>query len=155
MDARAWAKKVDKDPAESRALVALSKLKPSDDKKGRVQMPMPVGEDAPYDKVLGHKSLKRRIGSAPVEKVPTSKLVTNGQKTVRVDQVEHYIGAPKAAGTPHGGGKDHGTDHPIVVKVGGHHVLFDGHHRATAAILRGDNHIDARVVDLDGPKPKE
>jgi hypothetical protein len=153
MDARAWAKKVEANPEESKALVRLGKLEPSD-KPGRVKVPFPVSpEKSPYDKVIGHKSLQKRIADAPVKDVPVSKIHSNGQKSVRVDQVEHYIGDPDA--TPHSHGGKHPVDHPIIVKVGGKSYAYDGHHRVTAATLRGEKSIKARFVDLDGPAPKK
>lgn len=151
VDVRAWVKKQG-DPAVARALAALAKL-PASKKPGRVGIPFPVGDvESPYDKVIGHKSLQRRITTAPVEDVPTDKLVSNGQKTVRKDQVAHYIAHGDTKGMDHGG--KHPTDHPIVVKVGGKHVTFDGHHRVTAAILRGEKTVKARVVDLDAKLPE-
>lgn len=142
------------DEPEARALARLGKLAPSG-RQGRVLAPIPVGEDSPYDKVIGHKSLQRRIASAPIQKVPVGRLVTNGQKSVRVDQVAHYISNRGASGTRHGRESIHPTDHPIVVRVGGRDVTYDGHHRVTAAILRGDRSIDARYVDLDGKKEEK
>ena len=152
MDASEWAKRVDKNPKESKALAAVSTL-PKSPKPGRVLVPFEVGSND-YDRAIGKGSLKRRIAEAPVERVPTGKLVTNGQKSVRVDQLEHYISRPNASGSDHGGKGTHGTDHPIVVKIGGRHIIYDGHHRATAAVLRGEKAIDARVVDLDSPPKK-
>jgi hypothetical protein len=146
VDVKSFAKKLD-DP-ETKALAALGDLKPSG-KTGRVLAPFPVGEDSPYDKVIGHKSLKKRIAKAPIEKIPLSKIVTNGQKSVRVDQTAHYIGDPKSPGTEHGGRGDHDTAHPIFVKLGGKIVHYDGLHRATAAKLRGEKTIEGKLVDLE------
>jgi uncharacterized Zn-binding protein involved in type VI secretion len=147
VDVADWAKKQDSNH-EHVALERLGQLKPSG-KPGRVLMPIEVGADSPYDRVIGHKSLHKRIEAAPIKKIPTGSIVTNGQKSVRVDQVAHYIANHGEAGTKHGSVP---TDHPIVVRVGGQNVAYDGHHRLTAAILRGDPKIEARFVDLDAKR---
>jgi hypothetical protein len=150
VDLSKWAKAKDVDPAEARALARLGELPPSD-KPGRVLVPFPVGDDSPYDKVIGHKGLHKRIEAAPVKKVPIGTLVTNGQKSVRVDQTAHYVSNKGEKGTKHGTAD---TAYPIVVRVGGKNVVMDGHHRATAAWLRGEPRVEAKYVDLD-VKPKK
>lgn len=46
------------------------------------------------------------------------------------------------------------NQNPIVVRKGGENWLVDGHHRATADLIRqGDGKFGARVIDLDPPKP--
>jgi hypothetical protein len=145
-----WAKK-GVDPVEARALDRLSALKPKDGKPGRVIAPFPKGEDAPYDKVVGHDEMHRLIKHAPLKAVPLASLVTNGQESVRADQVAHYVSNKGEKGYRHGKAS---TDHPIVVRVGGKDTIFDGHHRATAASLRGEKEIRARYVDLDSRSKK-
>jgi hypothetical protein len=156
MDVRAWARgggqAAPKVPRK--ALERLEALPESKNKPGRVEHPFPLPEeDSPYDKRMGHKSLQKRIAAAPVRKVPLDKLVSNGQKTVALGRVSKYIADPGAPGTHQGG--HHEVDRPIVVKVGGQDVLYDGHHRATAAWCLGEKDIAAHVVDLDGPAPKK
>jgi hypothetical protein len=153
VDLARWADKAKKgvDPVEARALAKLSKLPPKEGKPGRVLSPIEKGEDAPYDKVVDHDEMHRLIKKAPVERVLLKGLVSNGQESVRTDQVAHYISNKGDKGTRHGKAS---TDHPIVVRVGGKEVVFDGHHRVTAAMLRGEKDIRARHVDLDAKAKK-
>jgi hypothetical protein len=43
---------------------------------------------------------------------------------------------------------------PCVVHHDGRYYFADGHHRAVAAILRGDRHIRAHVKHVDGGGPR-
>jgi hypothetical protein len=42
-------------------------------------------------------------------------------------------------------------DLPIIVKMGGELFVHDGHHRLSAAHLRGEATARVRLVDLDAP----
>lgn len=42
-----------------------------------------------------------------------------------------------------------GNDHPLFVKHQDNYYTLDGHHRTSAAMLRGDSHITARLYDAD------
>jgi hypothetical protein len=154
MDLRSWAKK---DAAIAPALARLAKLPPSPDHPGRVLHPLPAG-DKKYHDVIGHEAIAARIKTAPTKQVPVASLHSNGQKSVRPGQVAHYIAHPTASGHGHKSNAKqdkYPTDKPVVVHLAGKNYLYDGHHRGTAAVLRGDKHLDCRYVDLDQKKPQE
>jgi len=70
--------------------------------------------------------------SAPRRRVPVSKLEATNRG--------HYLNPRTAAKYARGGGGD-----PYVVESGGRYYLADGHHRAAAAVARGDRYITVRV----------
>lgn len=69
---------------------------------------------------------------APKKRVPVSKLVAANRG--------HYLNPKTAAKYAKGGGGD-----PYVVESGGRYYIADGHHRAAAAIARGETHVTVRV----------
>lgn len=69
---------------------------------------------------------------APRRRVPVSKLESTNRG--------HYLNPRTAAKYARGGGGD-----PYVVESGGRYYLADGHHRAAAAVARGDRYITVRV----------
>lgn len=70
---------------------------------------------------------------APTKRVPVSKLVAANKG--------HYLDPKKVAkyAKSGGGGK------PLAVESGGRYYLADGHHRAAAAIQRGEKYVTVRV----------
>lgn len=69
---------------------------------------------------------------APRKSVPVDKLVSTNRGG--------YLNSKKAAKYARGGGGD-----PYVVEHRGRYYIADGHHRAAAAIERGDKTISVRV----------
>jgi len=135
-------------PPSPKAAAALELLSPAD-APGRRKIPLPIGSGSAYSGIP-HSEMHKRIREAPVQRVPVEKLSSNGQRSVSEAGVARYFDRPRSRAKDQGG--DHPVDKPIVVKSGGQHVTYDGHHRIAAAILKGETHIDARVVDL-GDKP--
>lgn len=70
---------------------------------------------------------------APRGSVPVSKLEATNRG--------HYLNPRTAAKYARGGGGD-----LYVVESGGRFFIADGHHRAAAAIARGDKRVTARVL---------
>lgn len=68
---------------------------------------------------------------APRKRVPVSKLVSTNRGG--------YLDPKRAARYARGGGD------PYVVEHRGRYYVADGHHRAAAAIARGDKHVTVRV----------
>jgi hypothetical protein len=68
--------------------------------------------------------------------IPTSKLRAQGQTDVTKGGVEHYI--------------KEGGRWPEVIKKGNEYIVWDGHHRATAAILMGEQKVLASVAAESG-----
>lgn len=69
---------------------------------------------------------------APKVRVPVAQLVSTN--------LGGYLNASKVRKYSNGRG---GT--PCVVETGGSYYVADGHHRAAAAIARGEKHITVRV----------
>ncbi len=107
-------------------------------------MPIPTGSDEVY-RGVPHDEMHRLIAAAPVNQVAIANLISNGQRSVDRHRLKHFIRNPGDDGARHGKAE---TQNPIVVRRGDAHVLFDGHHRVTANYLRGETHVEARVVDL-------
>lgn len=62
--------------------------------------------------------------------------MTTGQLCVNPDKVDALIAEP----TP---------KRPVIHRWNGYHILFDGNHRVTADVLRGEDASDCLVMDLD------
>lgn len=69
---------------------------------------------------------------APKKKVPVERLVSTN--------LGGYLNPRKVAKYRRGGG---GT--PYVIEDGGEYYVADGHHRAAAAIARGERYVTVRV----------
>lgn len=141
-----WLDKVDGGPERS-ALVKLARLKTY--KGDRVLVPLPHRDKDEYKHDVDNEEINEGINAAPILDVPLKHIVTN-QRSVDPEHVAAYILKPDAVekgqknpktGTP--------VDHVIVVKYKNVLHLHDGNHRVTAALLRGEDTIEARVVDLD------
>lgn len=141
----AWARA---QTTQSDAYKALDNLPESETLRGAA-VPFPYADKTAYKSQHTNREINRAIENAPVERVPLNELHAI-QHSVKADRVAQYIAHPDAvpAGTrdPKHGGL---IDKPIVVVSGGVLYLHDGHHRATAAKLRGEQTIEARVADLD------
>lgn len=116
---------------------------------GTVAVPFPQVLHEDYKAIVRGKGIPKRVEKAPTERVPLAQL-TAIQKTVNVERLENHLADPHLiARGARKIGSGMKTDRPVVVRAGGKAYLHDGHHRATAAMLRGETDIKARVVDLD------
>ena len=122
-----------------------------------VRPPPPLVVD---DKDAYHKACERagypghlapEIKAAPIREVPVAGVHTI-QSSVNPDRVAQYVRDPgltrEDAVGKHGGP----IGVPIIVQARGVRWMHDGHHRATAEILRGASTVRARFVDLDGAR---
>jgi len=108
-----------------------------------------IGHDDYMTKIKG-RGIPKRVEDAPIDTVDLDAL-TGIQKSVNVARLSQHLEDENLI--PDGQrstGAGMLVDLPVVVKFGGRHYLHDGHHRATAAWVRGERAIGARVVDLDG-----
>jgi hypothetical protein len=113
-----------------------------------VEHPFPVS-DSKYRDAHPDVRVRARIDTAPVRMVTLARLVAI-QKSVNPSRVEHYIENPELPeGTAHWSTGAWLVDFPIVIVHDGVFYLHDGHHRATAAYVRGEWQIRARVIDFD------
>lgn len=91
-----------------------------------------------YDESLVHEAIRQ---GQPTEKVDPRSLVAM-QPHLRRDIVRHYMTQPN---TVYADQHDPGNERPIVYDRNGTHLILSGHHRAAAALLRGEQ-FDAVVV---------
>jgi len=133
--------------AEDRAEELLSEVPESSTGHG-CAVPFPYADREEYKALASNREINAKIKSAPIEDVSLKDLqaIQHSVKPARVKQYIHHEGGaqigelhPKAH-TP--------VDHPVVVVANGKKYLHDGHHRATAAALRGEKTVKARVVRL-------
>lgn len=129
---------------ESEKVVETSKGPAENDFK---TMPFPINESGP-------KPGDAKAG--PVIDHPLEGLIAT-QKNLYPDRVKQYFDGrevPEAHDSTGEKSIPWGDGHPIeIVRKDGKNHITDGHHRATAAKLRGDTTIPARVIDLDAPPP--
>ena len=117
----------------------------------RPPSPLVVGDKDAYHAACakagypGH--LAEQIKVAPVQGV-SLKGVRTIQRSVNPERVLHFLRHPGQLGHARNGHWGP-VDLPIIVQAGGQRWIHDGHHRATAAILRGESGVRARFVDLD------
>ncbi len=109
----------------------------------RVTVPLPYRRRERAYGGLSDREVRASIRSAPTHLVPLS-LLHALQHTVDDDRVGQYERDPT---TRSSGGS------PIVVEREGRYYLRNGHHRATAAVRRGDRSISARVAHLGPSEP--
>lgn len=120
------------------------------ERDGTVRHPFRIADRDEYLGRVKGKGLIKRVDEAPVETVDLEEL--NGiQRSVNSERLAQHLEneslIPEGQRSAHAGML---IDLPVVVKVGGQKYLHDGHHRATAAWVRGERAIGARFVDLDG-----
>lgn len=119
------------------------------ERDGTVRHPFRVVDRDDYLAKIKGKGIVKRVDKAPVETVDLASL-TGIQRTVNAERLAQHLEdenlIPEGQRSPHAGML---TDLPVVVKVDGQNYIHDGHHRATAAWVRGERAIGARVVDLD------
>lgn len=143
-DLKTWAGQMSKDPvaAKMKALVPGTS-------EGTAKVPFPiVGRETYLSKIKG-SGIFKRAEDAPKVRVPLDKL-TGIQQTVNTERLSKYVDDPKSvkSGTraPGHGGL---IDLPVVVKKDNKLFIHDGHHRLTAAKLRGEPDARVRFVNLD------
>ena len=131
--------------AKARALQRLSLLPRSETGKG-LEVPLPFRDREDLKAGLTDKEIDAVIDAAPIVDVPLQGL-TSLQHSVQADVVRRYIVAPGATSYTEGNVP---RDVPIVVEREGMvgRYLWDGNHRVTAAILRGESSIRARLAKL-------
>jgi len=81
------------------------------------------------------------------EKISLSKLRASSQAYVDTSHLEKILKRMEKQGSTDVFGR--GDTAPSVVKWKGKYILYDGHHRVTAAKLLGETEILAEVLDLD------
>ncbi len=82
------------------------------------------------------------LDHATVERVPVASLIAIN------DVDREYVGKTlrghrRPART---GGKFESADMPTVLRLGGRHLILDGHHRCTEGWCKGESHMKMRVV---------
>ena len=148
MDLRQWAKKKGPDLGEERKTSLDMGHTP-----GTAKHPFKVEDRAKYLEGIKGARVAARTRDAKVVKVPMSAL-RGTQGTVNREKLDAHIKDPnhiKDGTLSSGSGAL--IDRPIVVKKNGVHYIHDGHHRATAAHLRGQQHLECRLIDLDADAP--
>lgn len=145
-DARAWAQQTMKSPNEAK----LAQLEPGE-KLGTSRVPFQLADRKSYlemTKAIGSIANLTHVG--PIALVNLHDLWAI-QTTVNDERlVQHldnpYLVEPGKRAQGHGGL----IDRPVVVRKDGLLYIHDGHHRLTAATLRGQKTAKVRLVDLDG-----
>jgi hypothetical protein len=96
----------------------------------------------------GPQAERYALDHATVERVPIESLIATN------DVDREYIGKILRGHrqTARTGSKFESADMPTVLRVGGRHVILDGHHRCTEAWCKGDTHAKMRV--LSGLTPR-
>lgn len=125
-----------------------TKLRPGD-KPGTLRHPFRTIDREEYLRQIQGSGVFKRSETAPIEDVKLAGL-HSPQRTINAERLSAHLADPAlvpsgARGAGHGGI----IDLPTVVRLGGRDTLHDGNHRASAAFLRGQKSIKARVVDLD------
>lgn len=143
---RSWAGK-EKDPNDE-ARRRVDAMTPGL-REGTLRVPFRTVDREAYLSQVRGKGIAARTHKAPAVKVPIAEL-TGIQRSVNRERIQQHLENPGlipkgTQGSGHGGL----IDLPIVVRKGGVMHVHDGHHRTCVAIARGDDHVTARVIDLD------
>ena len=110
----------------------------------RIPVPLPVRPKSRAYGGASEEEIHEAIHSAHKTRVPVA-LLRALQHTVGADRLSQYESDPRTK--PNGGS-------PIVIERGGKLYIRNGHHRATAAIRRGDRTLLARVAHLGEQEPR-
>lgn len=131
-------------PTEER----LRELEPGD-RFGTAKHPFRMVERDAYLSEIRGAGVARRSVTAPIALVKLTDLVAI-QGTINPERVGHHLEDPRLY-QPGARAPGHGllVDRPVVVRKGGVLYIHDGHHRLTAAHLRGATTAKVRFVDLD------
>lgn len=142
--AKAWASSGD-DPEQR-----ISKLLPGE-VDGTSRHPFQVMDRDQYlEMIKPFGSIARRTHDAPIALVNLSDLI-GIQGTINRERLVAHLRDPAMNEGMRASGHGGLIDRPVVVRLGGQLYLHDGHHRLTAAHLRGQDVAKVRLVDLDPP----
>jgi hypothetical protein len=135
---------VAEDPARARMTV----MAPGES-EGTLAVPFPTTTREAYLGQVRGAGIFKRAEQAPLVRVPLSSLM-GIQRSVNVERLAKYVDDPTAV-KPGTRGAHHGglVDVPVVVRKGGKLYIHDGHHRLSAARVRGEKDARVRLVDLD------
>lgn len=120
------------------------------ERNGTVSHPFHMVDRDDYLTRIKGAGIPKRVEDAPIKTVDLEHL-TGIQRTVNAERLQQHIEDEDLL--PEGSrssGAGMLIDMPVIVKHKGVHYIHDGHHRATAAWVRGERAVGARVVDLDG-----
>lgn len=117
---------------------------------GTVRHPFKIIPREEYLTKVRGRGIYRLAEKAPTVDVPLDEL--HGiQRSINTERLMAHLRDPgmvaKGQRAPGHGGL---VDKPLVVKVDGKLFIHDGHHRLSAAKLRGVDTAKVRLVDLDG-----
>jgi hypothetical protein len=118
---------------------------------GTSKVPFPVADrDAYLAMTREAGSIAQKTHGAPIALVNLSDLHAI-QNTINDERLEQHLASPDMV-APGTRGSGHGglVDKPVVVRKDGILYIHDGHHRLTAAAMRGQDTAKVRLVDLDG-----
>lgn len=144
--AASWAREEQLPPHER-----AGRLRPGQ-QSGTSGVPFQVVDRAEYlASIKGHGSIAARTHDAPIALVNLRDLHAI-QQSINDERLAQHLDAPAGLVPPGSRAPGHGglVDRPVVVKKDGRLFLHDGHHRLTAAHLRGQETAKVRLVDLDG-----
>lgn len=79
-------------------------------------------------------------GATEVEDVPHNEMTT-GQQCINPEKVQSILDEPID--------ETDDANLPVIHRWNGYNILFDGNHRVTADVLRGEPTSKCRVLDLD------
>lgn len=142
--ARAHARGLPADRAEVRARTLMD-----GQYEGTAQHPFPVADRQKYLDAVKTMGIAKLSHKAPIGRIQLS-AIKGIQGTVNRERLNQHLKNPRLI--PDGArASGHGAliDLPVVVKIGGQFVIHDGHHRLTAAHLRGEQDARVRLIDLD------
>ena len=118
--------------------------------EGTAKHPFPVTDREAYLSAVKEAGIARLSRKAPVGRVRLD-AIKGIQGTVNRERLNQHLRDPRLIPDgARGSGNGALIDLPIVVKLGGEYYVHDGHHRLTAAHLRGEVDARVRLVDLDG-----
>lgn len=144
--AKEWARPTEELTPQERA----SRLAPGMS-AGTSKVPFPVVDrDAYLAMTKAAGSIAAKTHAAPIALVNLSDLHAI-QHTINDERLGQHLESPDLV-APGTRGSGHGglVDKPVVVRKDGQLYIHDGHHRLTAAKLRGQDTAKVRLVDLDG-----
>lgn len=146
MSLAAWARAAD--TGVSRALVKVDLLPQSETGHG-LAVPFPFLDRSAIKGRHSNREINAAITAAPKVSVPLDGLHAIQHSVKRAKLVDH-LSRPSEPGTLNPETRTP-VDLPIVIQQDGVRYIWDGHHRATVAKLRGLQSVRARLVDFDAP----
>lgn len=149
--ARAWAQKnsgTEEDRYELRKGMLLPGMG-----EGTFRVPFKTVDHAAYSNEVKGKGIPKRALDAPIAVVPVGQLNAI-QRTINAERLQQHA-TGSATMSPRAPGSGLPRDLPVVVKIRGQLYIHDGHHRLTAAVLKGAPDARVRLVDLDADAAPE